>query len=55
MTGPEGLTSASALTDLTSMEVLDVQDRSSVTTNDVLELYDWLDRHPSPFATFRAS
>lgn len=52
--GPQGLTSVGALTDLTSVEVLDFADRQSVTHDDVLDLFDWLDRQPATIATLRS-
>jgi uncharacterized Zn finger protein len=43
-TGQSGLTSVGAVTDLTSQEIVAFQDKDEVTSDDVLELYDWLEK-----------
>lgn len=52
-TGSAGVSSVGALTDLTSAEVLTASIDRVVTTDDVVDLYDWLESQPSIQLTLR--
>lgn len=53
-TGISGLSSIGTVTDLTSQEVLDFQNKPAVTCDDALDLYRWLEANDSGTALWSA-
>lgn len=50
-TGSSGLSSVGAVTDMTSSEVVTFQEKPEVTDDDVLELYEWIEKSDRKFRT----
>ncbi len=54
-TGSAGLSSVGAVTDLSSHEVIAFQEKPEVTTDDVVELYAWIEKSHRNFKSVLSS